>query len=131
MGSAYDGPERRRFPRVKVNFTISYLVNRPLDFRMSVDNVETSALMLDLSQMGMAILTTSNIPVSTILSITFTLINPYAFGDEQRKTMGIIGEVRNSAPYEKNEYRLGIYFKKLSEEDKTAIANFVKFAMYE
>lgn len=126
MDNAYDGPDRRRHKRVKVNFIVIYHVRKPLKILMFIGYREFSALMLDLSEGGMAITTNYDIPVSTILLIKFTLINTFADKDDRVRSMEITGEVRNNALLEKNEHRLGICFTQITEEDKSAIVNFVK-----
>jgi len=122
--------ERRRSQRLKVDFTLTYQVNHPLVVRMSVGwNHNIYALMLDLSEDGMAISTDFNIPISTILAINFTLINLNAETEEERiKSMELLGEVRYNAPEEKGEHRLGIRFSKIAPIDKDAISSFVKAA---
>ena len=129
MDSTYKGPERRRLPRVRAEFIVIYRVNRPLKVLMLIGTREVNALMLDLSEGGMAVVTDYDIPVSTILLIKFTLINLHVAKDEQVRVMEIIGEVRNNILSKKDEHRLGIYFTRIAEEDKSAIATFVKMTM--
>ena len=129
MGDAYKGPERRRATRVRAEFIVIYRVDRPVEVRMWIGNREVNAMMLDLSEIGMAILTNYDIPASAILLIKFTLINLYAEKNERVRSMEIIGEVRNSFSAEDNEHRLGIAFTKITQEDKYAITGFVKAAM--
>ena len=128
MPDHYDGAERRKFKRLKANFIVIYRVDKPLEVVMVVGTREITALMLDMSEGGMAILTGYNIPMQTIIYLKFTLINPYVFTDDRIRTMEITGEVRYNARLENNEYRLGIYFMRISDEDKAAIVSFVKLA---
>ncbi|MGD9014999.1 MAG: PilZ domain-containing protein [Candidatus Omnitrophota bacterium] len=128
MSAEYNGPERRKSARIGVKFVVTYQVDRPIDVRMWVGNKQINALMLDLSEQGMAILTKYEIPVSSSLAIKFTLINLGAEKDRQMHSMEIIGEVRYSYR-EKNEHHLGITFTRISQEDKTAIVSFVQMAM--
>jgi c-di-GMP-binding flagellar brake protein YcgR len=123
--------ERRRTRRLKVDFTLTYQVDHPLVVRMSVGwNHNIYALMLDLSEDGMAISTDFNIPSATILSIKFTLINLNAVTEEERiKSMELVGEVRYNIPSVKGEHRLGIKFTQIAPIDKDAIVNFVKTAL--
>ena len=126
MENTYTGPERRDTPRVKIDFFVSYKVNRPTEANMWIGNKEVAAQMIDLSEAGMAILTNYQIPASTILSIRFTLMNLYSDKGERIRTIEIAGEVRYNKLLEGNEYRLGISFTQINEEDKRAIANFKK-----
>ena len=61
--------------------------------------------------------------------VKFTLINFYADQEKQVKLINMTGEVCNSTLVENDEHRLGISFTEISEEDKSAIADFVKMAM--
>jgi c-di-GMP-binding flagellar brake protein YcgR len=128
MNTMYNGPERRKSARIEVKFVVTYQVHKPIEVRMWVGNKEVNALMLDLSEQGMAILTKYEIPIASSLAIKFTLINLQADKDRQMHSMEIIGGVRYSYK-EDNEHRLGISFTRISQEDKTAIANFVEMTM--
>lgn len=121
--------ERRKSRRLNATFVLAYQINHPLNLRMTVgwDN-QVPAIMLDLSQEGMAISTDYDIPVGTILSMKFTLINLDAYGDERVESMKIIGEVRSNLLKARKEHRLGIKFTQIDEEDKIAIARFLKSA---
>lgn len=129
MDSAYKDSEKRISPRIKVEFIVTYKVEKPIEVYMWVGKKEVDALILDLSEEGMAILTDRNIPAPSILSMEFTLINLYANEGKRVKTMRISGEVRYSILSKKNNYRLGISFMQIVKKDKDAIANFVKMAM--
>ena len=127
MHIPYKGPERRKNDRIKVNFIVIFQVNKPAHVLMLVGGREIDSLMLDLSQTGMAILASYNIPVMTGLLIKFTFINVDAVSDDERvRSMEIVGEVRNCAKEGKDEYRLGIAFTGIKEQDKAAIFNLVK-----
>ncbi|MFH1678895.1 MAG: PilZ domain-containing protein [Candidatus Omnitrophota bacterium] len=128
MVNSYKGFDRRESLRVKAEFIVIYKVNSPLEIYMWIGNREVHALMLDLSENGMAILTEHSLPVSTILLSKFTLINLCAEKSERIRSMEITGQVRNSVLSKGNEYRLGIFFTKITTENKCAIASFVKMA---
>ena len=129
MGDAYAGSERRRSPRVKAEFIVIYKVNSPMEVRMWIGNKEVSAMMLDLSGLGMAIMTDYNIPIWSVLSIKFTLINLYANKEERVRLMEISGEVKNNSLTDKKNYRVGISFTTITKEDQCAIDRFVKMTM--
>jgi len=129
MDNTYKGPERRKTPRVKIDFFVVYKVNRPTEANMWIDDKEVNARMIDLSEIGMAILTNCDIPALTILSLKFTLMNLYTDRAERVRTIEIIGEVRYNKLLAENEHRLGISFVQIAEEDKKAIAEFKKMAM--
>lgn len=121
--------ERRKFRRLNAAFTLTYKINHPLSLRMTVGwDSQVPAVMLDLSEEGMAISTDYDIPVATIISMKFTLINLDALGDERVESMRIIGEVKSNVFLGIREHRLGIKFIKIEEKDKLAILNFLKGA---
>jgi c-di-GMP-binding flagellar brake protein YcgR len=128
MEGLYGGPERRSSERIEVKFIVTYQVHRPMQVRMWIGNKEINALMLDLSERGMAILTKHEMPPSSILAIKFTLINLQAKNEQQIRSMEIMGKVLYSYLAD-NEHRLGISFMRLAEEDKSAITRFIKAAM--
>lgn len=119
-------PERRQFLRVQARFTLIYDVYKPLSVSMSIGGREVDALMLDLSKGGLAITTNYDIPISTVLSMKFTLINRKADSESQIRKMEIVGEVRSSVLAENNEHRLGISFNQIKKEDAEAIEKFVQ-----
>lgn len=127
MGQDYNGPERRKFKRVKVNFTLTYRAGAPLSTRITIDgNNAVDALMLDLSQEGMAFLTNSNIPMGTPVMLRWTLIDFSVNNDERVKNMDMTAKVVSNAKVSAGEYRLGIQFTQISSEDENVIAEFVK-----
>jgi len=125
----YEGPDRRRAKRLKIHFIVIYHVHRPLKVRMLVGSKEVDAVMLDLSQGGMAILTGYDIPISSILSMKFTLINMSAPKDKRVKTIEAMGQVRYNQAVKKSEYRLGILFTQMPKEDRESILSFISLSL--
>jgi c-di-GMP-binding flagellar brake protein YcgR len=74
---------------------------------------DIEAKMIDISQGGMAMVTTYDIPVETILSMRFTLFNVEKEIVKFSGPLEVMGEVKSNIPIEKNEHRLGIYFRKM------------------
>ncbi|MCM8801145.1 MAG: PilZ domain-containing protein [Candidatus Omnitrophica bacterium] len=129
MSKVYAGPERRRFRRVPVDFIVIYQVNEPLVVKMSIGwDTEVEAMMLDLSEGGMAVLTNYYIPKDTVLSLRFTLVNLSLSDQEKIRMMRIVGNVRYAILIGNNEYRIGICFTEISDSDKKAISDFVKLS---
>ncbi len=129
MNDEYSGSERRRFKRVRVSLTVFYRVNEPLTVRMMTKDREIKATIVDLSEGGMAVLTDYALPEATVLFIRFTLFKV----DKEDVTfygpVEITGEVRYNNLVDRDVYRLGISFTKITEQDKMEITNFVKMAM--
>jgi len=127
MANKYSGLERRKFKRVKANFIVIYKISYPLQTRMMIGDTEVHAVMSNLSENGMALLTNYNIPFATSLAMKFILINENAISDTERiKQIEVNGEVRYSMWSERGECRLGICFTDISEADRRTIANFVR-----
>ncbi|MCK4917598.1 MAG: PilZ domain-containing protein [Candidatus Omnitrophica bacterium] len=117
--------DRRRSKRVKAEFIVTYKVDRPIELFMRVGGKELNALMLNLSDTGMAVLTKYKIPAFTFVLIKFTLIDLNANGEDRSKSMDVLGEVRHNVLLERDEYQLGISFFQISKKDKNALAAFV------
>jgi hypothetical protein len=113
MVEAYCGPERRQSKRERMNCTVIYRTDRSLDARFSLHGQDIYAKMIDISSNGMAMITDKNIPISTVLSMRFTLLK---VKDELVKfstPMEITGEVRSNTLLTDQKRRLGIYFTKM------------------
>lgn len=115
--------EKRRFPRVSVQFDLIYKINSPPEVRMRVGEGEIRASTFDISEGGMAIITERQIPYATELEILFHLIFP----DKQTPPIYAVGIVRyNTAMPDGKGYRLGIQFMNIDKNDKQTIADFIK-----
>jgi c-di-GMP-binding flagellar brake protein YcgR len=74
MPNDFSGAERRQFKRLRVQFSVTYLVQKPMEVLMRVGEKKIETTMLDLSEGGMAIRTAVDIPLQTELTINFMLI---------------------------------------------------------
>jgi len=118
--------EQRRFKRIKFNLSVVFRLAKPAAIRLLVGNKEVRATMLDLSEGGLSVLTNYDIPKSSSLLIRFTLFKVENDDVSFYGPMDITGEVRYNMPLGGGEYRLGIYYKKIKNQDKIEIANFLK-----
>lgn len=127
MSEKPTGIEKRKFKRVKVSFTVVYEVNSPLSVRMKVNNKEVNAIALDLSEGGIAVLTSYDIPKSTSVKVKFIIFNENAINNEKRsRSIEVKGDVRYSNLTKEKAFRIGICFVDISSEDRIFIADFVK-----
>lgn len=118
--------DKRISKRLKASFTLLYQVDKPMTVVMNVGyGKEIEALMQDLSEGGMAILTNYDIPAATELSIKFTLINRALAGDGRIIKMQIEGKVCYNQLMENDEHRLGIRFTQINDNNKKAIEDFI------
>ena len=125
------GKNRRQSERVDVAFTLVYSVENPYSLRISLGvNDAIDALMVDLSDLGMAIITRFDIPIGTGLGIKFNIIDLRLSGEARWRKMEITGEVVSNVrlPDEGRweSHRIGMRFINISNEDKIAISDFVK-----
>ncbi len=127
MAEKYLGPERRKFKRVNVNFTLIYRVGASLSAQIAIEgNTDIDALMLDLSQVGLAFLTNYSIPQETNIMLKFTLINFSSNIEGSTVKLDVVGKVVSNIKIKEREYRIGINFIQITQEDKDAIAEFVR-----
>ena len=121
--------DRRRFQRLKVNLAVAYEVYQPLYLRSILAGQEIKAAALDLGGGGMAILTNYNIPVLSTLLIKFLFFKTDKEGRVSfSEPVDIAGEVRSVIPYPNNEYRLGIAFKGIGQNEENHIVHFAESA---
>ena len=127
MENKYSGEERRKFRRANVSFIVVYRVNEPVHVRMMIGNKEAHAIMSNLCEDGMSIMTNYNIPAATIVTSKFILLNDQALREDQRaKTIEVTGEVRYNRFIKERTYRLGVHFTDTSYADRSFIAEFIK-----
>jgi hypothetical protein len=110
MEQSYNGPERRKFKRVKVNFTLIYRAGLPLSTSIAIDGNNAN----------------SNISIGTHVMLRFTLIDFSVNNDERVNNMDMTAKVVSNEKVSAGECRLGIQFTQISHEDKNVIAEFVK-----
>lgn len=121
------GQERREFLRLDVSFIVVCKVNAPIEVSMMVGGREVHAIMSNLSEGGMAILTNYNLPVSTVVTAEFILVNDDAEKEEDRvRSIRISGDVRYNSQVQEKTFRLGVRFTDISENDRRFIGEFIK-----
>ncbi len=135
MEGETEGRNRRRSERIDVAFTLVYSVENPYFLRISLGLVDDiDALMQNLSDLGMAIITEQDLPLGTKLYIKFNIIDLRLTGDKRWGHMEIIGEVTSNVILpgvsHRISHRIGICFNNISSEDKIAISGFVKRNMF-
>ena len=118
--------ERRQYKRLRVNLAVVFRVDKTSRVRMSVENKDIHANMIDLSETGMAILSNYDLPAGTVLSMKFTLFRVDTDDVSFYGPMEIVGEVSYRYTLSANEFRLGIVFTKINTDDRGEIAGFVK-----
>ena len=120
------GKENRRFKRIKANISVFFRIARPAAISLLISRKEVRGTVLDLSQGGISIITNYDIPKSTLLLIKFTLFKVDCSDVCFYGPMEIEGKVTYSLKLARNEYRVGICFKKIRRQDKADISNFIQ-----
>ena len=113
MASVYTGIERRSSKRLRMNCTVVYRVNEPPSASFVMQGQDLDAKMIDISRGGMGMITSQDIPVSTLLSMRFTMLNVNNDAVTFSGPMEAKGEVKSNIPLEKEGHRLGIYFTEM------------------
>jgi len=122
------GKDSRKFKRLRVNLSVIYRIDRPSSVRLMIGNREIRATMLDLSEGGLSLLTNYNIPVSSLLFIKFTLFKVENDDVSFYGPMSIEADVRYNIPLGGEEYRVGVRFNRIKNQDKSEIGNFIKYS---
>ncbi|MFH1191463.1 MAG: PilZ domain-containing protein [Candidatus Omnitrophota bacterium] len=118
---------RRKSERLDTAFTLIYQVEKPLSLRIQLGYTnDIDALMLNLSDLGMAIITKHDLPIGIQLSIKFNIIDLRLQGDERWRHMEITGQTVSNLSLADSSHKIGIRFDRISSADKLAISNFVK-----
>lgn len=118
--------ERRKFERIPVNFLVYYKINSPVVIKIQVGDNRIDALAADISEGGMAITTNYKLPPVACITVKFFMMNDKAYSAEHRsRTMTVQGEVRyNVTLKEGKEYRMGVLFLDLSDDNRNFIREF-------
>jgi len=116
MNRIFSSTDRRTSKRMRMNCTVVYRTNEPSTTKVMLGGQDIQAQMLDISQTGMALLTDKDIPISTILSMRFTLLKVDNDVVKLSGPMEALGEVRSNVVNEDHHsHRLGIYFTKMKK----------------
>ena len=126
MAGKYGDGERRKFQRLKVDFSVRYQVRKPLEVAMTVGGQKVEATMVDLSEEGMALKTAFDMPPGTVLLMNFMLVYAYEKYENIMQDMEIEGTIVNKAELPDKGFRLGIHFSKITPEDRKVLIDFVK-----
>jgi len=125
MNDVFKGSERRKFPRAKVDFSVSYLIREPMDVSLRVDGKKVKTIMFDLSAEGMAIKSEYDVPLGIALVINFTLLYASKTAGDIKKDMELVGRIVNRTPLADKAFRYGIHFEGIKPEDQSAIVDFI------
>ena len=119
--------DRRFFRRVHDSFFVTYNVQTPFAVRVKLGDKECDAVVQDIGEGGMGLLTNYDIPASALLTLKFMIFNDLASEDKDRsRRFELGGEVRYKVYTQDKAYRLGVAFVKISEAERYFIADYVQ-----
>lgn len=123
--------DRRRYKRLALNLSVVIRLGGPIEQRVVLEEEEIEVSAIDVSEGGLGIISKYLIPKHSLLHIImdFTAIDLQG-GVIFHKPLDVEGEVRSVVDWEGDQYRLGIKFTKITNEDKTAIKAFVRNFMH-
>jgi c-di-GMP-binding flagellar brake protein YcgR len=127
MEDNYKYKNRRKSDRLDTTLTLVYQIEKPLALRIQfgfTDNID--ALLFNLSDSGMAIITKHDLPIGIRLHFKFTIIDLRLKGDERCRHMEFTGETVSNISLPDSSHRIGIRFYGILAADKLIISNFVK-----
>ncbi|MDD5254845.1 MAG: PilZ domain-containing protein [Candidatus Omnitrophica bacterium] len=129
MEDKYNGEERREHARLDVSFIVVCKINAPIEVNMLVGGREVHAIMSNLSEGGMALLANYDLPISTVVHAKFILVNDETEDEGKRiRSIQVAGEVRYNRMIQEKEFRLGIRFTHISDDDRRFIGEFIRMA---
>jgi hypothetical protein len=91
---------------------------------------DLDAVMQDLSEFGLAFVTQYELSRGSRLQIKFNFINLFLTASQRGRRMEVEAEVSTCKNLGKGNYRIGVSFSHLSEQDKTVIRDFIKRSQF-
>jgi len=127
MEDSRGNQDKRKSERLNSAFTLTFTVEKPVSLRFEVGwDSDLDAVMVDLSDLGMAVITKHDLPVGTQLHSKFNIIDFHLEGDERWQHMEVNGEVVHNVRLSNVSHKIGIRFGQISDKDRLLISNFVK-----
>ncbi len=118
--------DRRKFYRLRAALFVCFSLRDEFYIPRLAQGEEIEARTFDISQGGMAIATRYNIPAKARLDIKCLLLGVNKQGVVSfSRPLELNGEVRYNTPINGSEYRLGICFRQLSQEDKKQVDDYI------
>ncbi len=119
--------ERRQHRRVPDSFLVAYRLLSTRAAAVRLDNNERDAIALDLSEGGLGLDAVDEIPVGAEITLRFKILNELSSTErDKRREFTLKAESRYCRLTQQNNYRVGLLFKDISEQDREFIATYVK-----
>lgn len=118
--------DRRRHQRLRVDLTMFYEIEAPIDLCLAVGDREFEAKTFDLSEGGLSFLTEHYLPTDARILTKLILFEFDHTGlVKSYDPIEICGIVRSSFYTYDNQFRVGVSFEGIDESLKSRIADFV------
>lgn len=119
--------EKRKHKRVSATFIVLYAVMSPFPVRIRIGDRDYSAIAQDIGEGGMALLLNFEIPVNSLLSLKFNVINDAILSNEDRMyNFELDAQVRYCELVQTKTYRIGVSFMNILPSGSAFIANYIR-----
>lgn len=116
--------ERRQIPRIRGRYFVRCRLFSPEEMKLDLNEFE--AVTADLSEAGVALITSKDIPVGKNVIVKFSVNNEMGNTlSSYRKVVAFTGTLVHKTPIENNSYRLGIYFGPPDPQDEDKFVNVI------
>ena len=119
--------DRRKNKRVDDIFTVTYRFRSTIDVAIRTPEQEYTGVAVDISAGGIGVEVTQRIETDTPIRVKFTLGNKQVDSEKSsQRSLELSGEVRHCKSTDNKAFRAGIWFDKITDEDKRFIAAYVQ-----
>ena len=115
--------EKRRFPRVALDVTLFFRVDKPPEVRLKIGRETRVGHAVDISEVGVSFLVDADIPKGTEIEISFSLMIQKG-RSERVNARGLV--VYSFPRLPRKTYRVGVLFTKINEADRQLIIEYVR-----
>lgn len=115
--------ETRSSERIPTAVEAQYEIHESMKGSFPFSDRKLTSNVIDISSTGCAILANVYIPKNVLLNMDIK--GELFFPDEPERVIKTTARVCNSRNISKDTYRLGVFFEKITKEDRDAIKHFV------
>lgn len=118
--------ESRRAPRVKVFIKVDVQIDESMKGHFDISKKNIEAHMLDVSILGVGILSKYFIPKGAVLDFTFGLPLKSENQEQKEQPFAVKGRVRSAIPWGKGFTRLGVEFFEIDDVHREILGRFLE-----
>ena len=121
------GKDRRIFKRIYASFGLMFNVRSPFEVRVQFGEKDVDAIAVDIGEGGIGMLTNGVIPIGTRVELKFKIFNDSVHELEgSYRSFELQGDVRYSVVTKESDYRLGVQFGSVTEEERKFLIDYVR-----